>query len=364
MKNKIEPKPVGRAEIDCAQRSPKGDLRGSEGHQLIPIPALLADYAKWIRLQGFSKDSPKDHRDKLSRFFAFARSNGAVDAAQRIDFDLIDTEMIADYQAHLFEVVSEKTGKRLATATQINLLAYLEAFYRFLKATYRIVVDPTEIIKLPRHSKPLPASLLTPEEVRRLLALPDLHTPTGFRDRVILEVFWTTGMRLGELVALHVDDVRFAENLLTLRSPKGRKDRSVPVGTGALAWLRTYIDEVRPLLVKEAGTRGGGADWLFLSRFGLPMHKTSVYYKMKAYRHRARIKKPLGTHTFRHTLASEMLKGGADLRHIQEMLGHDNLTTTQRYLHIVKAELKKVHGRTHPREAAETLPPHYRGSRS
>lgn len=323
------------------------------------IPELLADYEKWIRLQGFSEGSPKDHRDKLIRFFAFARSRGAVDGAQRIDFEEIDTEMIADYQAHLFEVISEKTGKPLATATQINLLAYLEGFYRFLKATGRVVVDPTEIIKLPRHPQPLPASILTPDEVRRLLALPDLHTPVGFRDRAILEVFWTTGMRLGELVGLHVADILFEEELITLHVPKGRKDRSVPVGEGALAWLRAYLDEVRPLLCKHPRE-----PHLFLSRFGLRLHKSSVFYKLKAYRKRARIKKPIGTHTFRHTLASEMLKRGADLRHIQEMLGHDNLTTTQRYLHIVKAELKKVHGRTHPREAAETKPPHYRGSRS
>ena len=329
------------------------------GEKLETIPALLADYEKWIRLQGFTQDSPKDHRQKLSPFFAFARVRGAVDAALRLDLVMIDTEMIADYQAHLFECTSEKTGKKFATATQINYLSYLEAFYRFLKATGRTAFDPTEIIKLPRHPKPLPHALLTPEEMRRLLALPDLHSPLGFRDRVILEVFWSTGMRLGELVRLHLADVRFDESLIVLRAPKGRKERSIPVGAGALAWLRAYVDEVRPLLLK-----GGNDPHLFISRFARQMDKTSVFYKLKVYRKRAGIKKPLGTHTFRHTLATEMLKAGADLRHIQEMLGHDNLATTQRYLHIVKAELKKVHGKTHPREAAAPLPPCYRGSRS
>ncbi len=335
------------------------------GKEIECIPDLLADYAKWIRLQGFAEGSAKDHRDKLARFFAFARDRGAVDAARRIDFDQIDTETIADYQAHLFEVVSEKTRKKLSTATQINQLSYLEAFYRFLKTTGRVVVDPTEIIKLPRQPKPLPAALLTTEEIRRLLALPDLHTPVGFRDRVMLEVFWATGMRLGEAIGLHVSDVRFEEGLITLRAPKGRKDRSIPIGEGALAWLREYLENVRPHLVKDDSKTGSAPSHLFLSRFGRRLDHSSVFYKLQSYQRRAHLKKHIGTHTFRHTLASDMLRRGADLRHIQEMLGHGNLTTTQRYLHIVKAELKKVHGRTHPREtgdAGAAAPPHYRGS--
>jgi len=227
-------------------------------------------------------------------------------------------------------------------------------------STFIIAIDPTEIIRLPRHPKPLPAVLLTPEEVRKLLAQPNLHSPLGFRDRVIFEVFWSTGMRVGELIALEVDDVRFDEGLITLRAPKGRKDRSIPVGEGALAWLKEYTLRVLPLLRK-----GGSDPHLFLSRHARDMEKTSVFHKLKLYLRRARIKKPVGTHTFRHTLATEMLKAGADLRHIQEQLGHENLHTTQRYLHIVKAELKKVHGRTHPREVnTPSLPAAYRGARS
>jgi integrase/recombinase XerD len=320
---------------------------------------LLAAYGKWIVLQGFTADSPKDHRQKLARFFQFLAMQGFVDEAGHVEWNAIDEEIIADYQAHLFEVVSEKTGQKLSTASQINYLSYLETFYRFLKTTGRIAVNPTEIIKLPRQPKPLPHALLTPEEIRRLLAMPNLHSPLGFRDRVILEVFWSTGMRVGELIGLHVGDVRFDERLITLRKPKGRKDRSVPVGEGAIAWLLEYVEHARPLLAK-----GGGDPHLFLSRHARRMEKTGLFYKLKAYCRRARIKKPVGTHTFRHTLATEMLKAGADLRHIQEQLGHDNLTTTQRYLHIVKAELKKVHAHTHPREAHTVATPAvYHGAR-
>ena len=332
-------------------------------NEIETIPALLVDYKKWIELQGFTEDSPKDHSEKLNRFFAFARDRGAVDEAERIDLAMCDAELLADYQSFLFETVSEKTGKRLATATQINYLSYTQSFFRFLRKTKRIVHDPSEVIKLPRHSKPLPAAIFTPEEVRRLLSLPDLHTPTGFRDRCILETFWATGIRLGEAIRLHVADVRFDEGLITLRAPKGRKDRSVPIGEGALAWLREYVDHVRPIIADNGHEKHLGTPNLFLSRFGRQLDKASVYYKLQAYRHRAGIKKQIGTHTFRHTLATEMLKRGADLRHIQEMLGHHNLTTTERYIHVVQAELKKVHGRTHPRESAVSVAPHYRGSR-
>ena len=331
-----------------------------DGVKVETVQELLDDYGKWIELQGFSANSPKDHCEKMTRFFAFVTICGHVDERGGVDWLGIDQDVIANYQTHLFEAISEKTGEKLSTASQINYLAYLKTFYRFLKTTGRIAVNPTETIKLPRHSKPLPHALLTSDEIRRLLAQPDVHNPLGFRDRAILELFWSTGMRVGELVALHVGDVRFDEELITLRTTKGRKDRSVPVGEGALAWLREYVGNVRPLLAKESSACEASPH-LFLNRHARGLDKTGIFCKLKAYCRRAQIKKPVGTHTFRHTLASEMLKAGADLRHIQEMLGHGNLATTQRYLHIVKEELKKVHGKTHPREAhGVATPPVYR----
>jgi integrase/recombinase XerD len=246
--------------------------------------------------------------------------------------------------------------------SQIHALSYVQSFFRFLKTTKRIALDPSRVIRLPHAPQTLPAALLTPEEMRRLLAVPDLHTPTGFRDRCILEVFWTTGMRIGELLALNVGDVDFAQALGTIQHGKGGKPRVVPLGAGALAWLREYVDEVRPLLLSSAAKPH---ETLFLSRFGERMDKSGLHYKLKAYQRRAGIKKNLTAHSFRHTLASEMLRAGADLRHIQELLGHGNLTTTQRYLHVVKADLKKVHGRTHPREAhTPTTSADYHGERS
>ena len=323
----------------------------------------MAAWQQWLAVQNYAAGAQKDFPQKVQLLRLFLTQRGLIDGAGRADLGAIDAATLGDYQAFVFDYVSPKTGRKLKTMSQIHALSYVQSFFRFLKITKRIALDPARVIRLPRAPQTLPAALLTPEEMRRLLAVPDLHTPTGFRDRCILEVFWTTGMRLGELLSLAVSDLDFAQALCTIRHGKGGKPRVVPLGAGALAWLREYLDEVRPLLAGEA--KGGAPQTLFLSRFGVRMDKSGLHYKLKAYARRARLKKNVTAHSFRHTLASEMLRAGADLRHIQELLGHGNLTTTQRYLHVVKADLKKVHGKTHPREAhAPTSSADYHGERS
>jgi integrase/recombinase XerD len=314
---------------------------------------------QWLAAGGYAAGAQKDFPQKLQLLRAFLTQRGILDAKGRADLPSIDAATMGDYQAFVFDYVSPKTGRKLSTQSQIHALSYVQSFFRFLKRTNRIALDPSRVIRLPRHPQNLPAAILTPKEMRRLLALPDLHNPLGFRDRVILEVFWATGMRIGELLALAVGDIDFDQALCTIRHGKGDRPRNVPLGAATLAWLRAYLDEVRPLLASSAKPH----ECLFLSRFGRPMDKSGLHYKLKAYARRAKLKKNLSAHSFRHTLASEMLQAGADLRHIQELLGHEKLTTTQRYLHVVKAELKKVHAQTHPREQTPPAPAKYRGAR-
>lgn len=324
---------------------------------------LMTALRQWLAVGGYAAGAQKDFPQKLRLLRRFLIQRGLIDGAERVELAAIDAATMGDYQAFVFDYVSPKTGRKLKTMSQIHALSYVQSFFRFLRATRRIALDPAaKIIRLPRQPQTLPAALLTPEEMRRLLAVPDLHTPCGFRDRCILEVFWCTGMRLGELLSLETGDVDFAQALVTIQHGKGGKPRVVPVGAGALAWLREYLDEVRPLLLSSAAKPH---ETLFLSRYGERMDKSGLHYKLKVYQQRAGIKKTITAHSFRHTLASEMLRAGADLRHIQELLGHGNLTTTQRYLHVVKADLKKVHGKTHPREAhAPATPADYHGERS
>jgi integrase/recombinase XerD len=323
------------------------------------LPAVLDDYRVWIDGQGFSQGSATDHVTKLTHFWPFLTRRGLL-AGGRIDWHPIDRDVIAEYQAHIFDYVSPSTGKKLSCNSQINYLSYLQTFFRFLQRTKRIALNPTDVIKLPRAPHLLPAVLLKPDEMRRLLAVPDVETVIGFRDRVIMEVLWSSAPRISELCALAVDDLNFDEGLLTIRQGKGQTERVLPIGEGALAWSREYLHAVRPLLRRHR--RSENSRTLFLNRCGQPLKKYGWEAKMRVYSDRARIDPLFTSHSFRHQLASDMLKNGADLRHIQQMLGHGNLTTTQRYLHVVKGELLKVHGQTHPKEKLPVMPVAYRGS--
>jgi len=329
--------------------------------------SLLADLQQWHRVQGHSERTVRAAKQRFIPFWHFLEKQGLVSQG-RIELESITANILADYQTSLFDGLN---GKKIAPLTQTNYLCFVQSLFRFLHKTKRLAHDPSRIIKLPHAEVTIPSAILTTREVKKLLSMPDVHTVLGFRDRAILEVFWSTGIRMNELITLNVEDVRFDEGLLFIRQGKGHgptgKQRLIPLGASALAWLRRYIDTVRPLLTREALPH---RRWkpekisprLFLSQTGQEMEDTSVGHRLRMYQKQARIKKRITGHVFRHTLATEMLKAGADLRHIQEMLGHEQLNTTQRYLRVVREELKKVHHATHPREQMPVAPVHYRGT--
>jgi integrase/recombinase XerD len=322
------------------------------------VAAVLADYRDWIDGQGFSKTSPRDHFDKLTHFWPFLTRRGLLTQG-RVNWLDLDRDIIAEYQAYIFDYVSPRTGKKLACHSQINYLSYVQTFCRFLKNTRRIALNPADAIKLPRPPQLLPAVLLKPDEMRRLLAAPKVETVIGFRDRTMLEMLWTSAPRLSELLAVAVEDLNFEEGLLTIRQGKGQSERVLPIGAGALAWAREYLRAVRPRLRRHR--RSHTSQILFLNRYGQPISKGGWEQKMHVYSARARINPLFTPHSFRHQLASDMLKNGADLRHIQQMLGHEDLTTTQRYLHVAKGDLLKVHAQTHPKEKLPVMTVGYHG---
>ena len=340
-----QPQSLMKPSLDKSGRTGTGTHE--ETGELPTWDDLMAALRQWLSVGGYAVGAQTDFPSKLEIFRRFLAERTAImDAAGRVDLAAVDVSVLGDYQTHVYEYIIRRTGKRLKTTTQIHALSYVQSFFRFLHQTRRIVTNPAHVIKLPRNPQTVPADILTPEEARRLLAQPNIHVPVGFRDRAILELFWSTGIRINELILLAVDDIDFAQELCTIRHGKGGKVRVVPVGRVALDWLREYIASVRPLLLDPRRP----TPILFLSRFCRPLDKTSVFYCLRTYTQRAKIKKHITTHSFRHTLASQMLESGADLRHIQTMLGHENLTTTQRYLHVAKGNLKKVHANTHPRE--------------
>jgi integrase/recombinase XerD len=215
-----------------------------------------------------------------------------------------------------------------------------------MEKLHLILNDPAQHLKIPQPPKKLLVSLLTANQASRLFKQPDLNTFNGYRDRTILEILYSCAPRILELRQLKETDVDLRTKSLRIYG-KGNKTRIVPIGQNALSFLTVYLEEVRPLLLKEK------TELLFVNRFGQEFGTSGMLKKIKNYAKSARIKKNITVHTFRHTLATEMLRKGCELSYIQRILGHESLTTTQQYTHIVKDELKKVQSTYHPREALE-----------
>jgi integrase/recombinase XerD len=208
-----------------------------------------------------------------------------------------------------------------------------------------IVSDPGKDIRYAKIPKTLPKSVLTPKEAKRIIHAPDLRTTTGYRDRTFLEILYSSGIRKDEVNQLTIKGVDYNDGYLMIENGKGGKDRIVPIGKIACRYLENYIKSVRPeLLINK------GVDHLFLSLRGRQLSKNVVWDLVKKYAKKARIKKNVHPHTFRHTCATGMLKNKADLNTIRKILGHSSLNTTQIYTHLNISDLKAVHKKCHPRE--------------
>jgi integrase/recombinase XerD len=255
-------------------------------------------------------------------------------------------ETFNSYQAWLLNYQS-RFNRPLGINTQLNILCALKVFYTFLHESGHLLHNPAAKLRLPKERKSLPTAILTAAEARKLLRQPDLKTVSGFRDRTMLETLYSCGLRISELRQLKEEDFDSFNCTLSVREGKGDKDRLVPVGETACRYLGEYLAQVRPLLLKQP------TGVLFLNRYGKTFGVSGICKKLKGYTKAAKIEKTITVHSFRHTLATAMLQRGAELRHIQAILGHDYLHTTERYTRIVKTELRRIQAKHHPREAIE-----------
>jgi len=242
---------------------------------------------------------------------------------------------IVAYLMHL-----RKQGK--ATATIARRLAALKAFYQFLLRENYVTKDPTDELSSPKLERKLP-KVLTVEEVEKLLAQPNTLSLTGKRDKAMLEVLYATGIRVSELVNLNIGDVDLTEGFVRCVG-KGSKERVVPMGEMAIAALRVYLHEARPKIVSSSTEKA-----LFVNHHGKRLTRQGFWKIVKKYAAQAQIRKEITPHTFRHSFATHLLENGADIRAVQEMLGHADISTTQIYTHITKDRLKDVYAKSHPR---------------
>jgi integrase/recombinase XerD len=253
--------------------------------------------------------------------------------------------VLESYQRHLWRY-RKNNGRALGVATQRGRLSTLKDYFAWLTRQNTLAANPASELELPRAEKRLPVEALSVEQMRALLNVPDVSDPLGVRDRAMLETLYSTGMRRSELTRLELSHLNRDRETLQIRQGKGRKDRVVPVGERALKWLERYIDEVRPRLELRAGERA-----LFLTSYGEPFNPDVVSRMVSAWMKKAETGRSGSCHLIRHSCATHMLEGGADIRFIQQLLGHEKLETTAIYTEVSIEQLKAVHARTHPAEA-------------
>ena len=301
-----------------------------------PLENDAAEYLLWLQIHNYAETTISCRERYLAYFCQFCVRR---EVHGREDVTL---ELIQDYQQQLFDH-RKRNGQPLSFATQAQRLIPVAHFFSWLRRSRRLASNPAADLLMPKPDRRLPEATLSSSEMARLLTVPNIARPLGLRDRAVLEVFYSCALRRAELIDLTVSDVDFARGTVFVRSGKGAKDRYVPIGERALFWLRLYLELARPKLKGASDTQV-----LFVSSIGTPLCADWLSRKIRAYLAAAGINKRGSCHLLRHTVATLMLEGGADIRYVAEMLGHARLETTQRYTRVSIDRLRHVHAQTHP----------------
>ena len=297
---------------------------------------MLNLYLEWMLSTGYSEVTVESRRREINKFLLWLEERSIT------GFQEVSKQIIERYRRYIYHW-RKKDGKPLSIRTQSLCLVALRGFFKWLSKNNYILYNPASDLELPKVGYQLPRHVLTIDEVEAVINCVDLKSPLGLRDRAILEMFYSTGIRRRELSRLKLDDVELKRGILNIREGKWKKDRFVPIGERALLWIDKYIQELRPELVVEPDE-----GILFLNRKGEAIHYKYLTWLVSHYIEASGIGKKGSCHLFRHTMATLMLEGGADIRYVQEMLGHAKLETTQIYTRVAITKLKEIHARTHP----------------
>jgi integrase/recombinase XerD len=300
------------------------------------IDSDVHDYLHWMAVHNYSRTTVACRARYLEYFTRYAAEQSVIEAGA------VELELLLAYQHELFGH-KKRDGQPLSFGTQAQRLIPIAQFFIWLRREHRITANPAAEMLMPRPDRRLPEATLSSAEIAALLATPQVTTALGLRDRAILELFYSCALRRGELISLWLRDVDSERGTVFVRCAKGRKDRYVPIGERALFCVRLYTDLVRPRFV---GTRY--PDHLFLSSTGTPICPDWLCRRVRAYLRRAGIEKRGSCHLLRHSVATLLLEGGADIRYVAEMLGHARLETTQRYTRVSIDKLRHVHANCHP----------------
>ncbi|MCC3656360.1 site-specific tyrosine recombinase XerD [Staphylococcus haemolyticus] len=294
------------------------------------METIIEEYLKFIQIEkGLSENTIGAYRRDLKKYQLYMQDQKIA----HIDF--IDRQTIQECLGSLID--QGASAKSIA-----RFISTIRSFHQFALREKYAAKDPTVLIETPKYEKKLP-DVLDVEEVIQLLETPDLTKNNGYRDRTILELLYATGMRVTELIQIEIDDVNLIMGFVKVFG-KGNKERIIPLGDTVIEYLDTYINNVRSQLLKKTVT-----NVLFLNLHGRPLTRQGIWKLIKQYGLRANINKTLTPHTLRHSFATHLLENGADLRAVQEMLGHSDISTTQLYTHVSKTQIRQMYNQFHPR---------------
>ena len=301
-----------------------------------PLHAYLHAYNDWALAAGYSAHTMTSRRAAVLRFIVWCDERGIQRPTE------LTRPMLERYQRHLYQ--HRKTnGAPLSVVAQLGLLNAITAWFRWMVRQHHLLHNPAADLELPKKPQTLPKTILSIAQVESVLNQGDISSLLGIRNRALMELFYSSGIRRMELTALKLYDVDTERGTLMVRLGKGGKDRFIPLGTRACAWVDKYLHSVRSEIVS-----GYDDQTLFLDDFGQPMTVRFLGDLVRRHLEAAGITTPGACHVFRHAMATHMLENGADIRFIQAMLGHASLETTQIYTRVSMSKLKEIHSATHP----------------
>jgi integrase/recombinase XerD len=298
--------------------------------------ALCPAFMEWMRIKNYSERTVENRQHYMGAFVSWCQDRGITQPAE------VTKALLERYQRWLYHYRKDN-GQALTFGSQFTHLVPVRAFFKWCAKHNHTLYNPAGELEMPKIEKRLPKHVLTAGEADRVLNQANVTDPLGLRDRAILETFYSTGMRRRELSGLKLYDLDVDRGTIMVRMGKGKKDRMIPIGSRALAWIDRYVTEVRSMLARQPDD-----GILFLSNQGDIFSPNRLTQMVREYVGAAEIGKTGACHLFRHTMATLMLENGADIRFIQQMLGHAELSTTQIYTQVSIRKLKEIHSLTHP----------------
>jgi integrase/recombinase XerD len=297
----------------------------------LDILTTITEFKNHLKALGYADTTLESYRKNLDLFNRYLQGRDVTDMRK------VTHPLICDYQASVMD-------QSIAMESKALKLRPVKRLFEYLVKSHKLLINPTEgIVETCRKHRRI-GPVVSVEEVKKLMKQPNLSLKTGIRDRAVMEVMYSTAIRLDELLALEVYHVDLRDKVLYIRKGKGKKQRVAPLGKAAVIWLREYLEKIRPYYARKRPRQRR----LFLLNTGDAMTPESIRQALRKYRIQAGIIKPVSPHTLRRSCATHLLQAGADIRYIQKLLGHKHLKTTQAYTKVMPVEVKQTHEKTHP----------------